>query len=305
MATPTEMTETAQAPAPPSGRELLLPLLAVFGAVLLWGGSFSVMKTIVADIGPIAVMWGRMAFAAAVLAALLPRLGLGRISKADLPALAVMALCLPCLYFLCESNALLYTTSAQAGVIASTVPVWVAAGAWMFLGERLPGRAWWGMALSIAGVAWLTLAGEPDAGAPNPLLGNLLEVAAMLCAAAYMIVCKRLSGHLGSVALTAVQVGVGLVFFLPGAFGLLPRLGGLGLMPWLALAYLGVGVTLGAFALYNYAISRMPASRASACINLVPVVAVVLGWLVLGEAMGPQQAAAAAAVLVGVWLSQR
>ena len=71
-----------------------------------------------------------------------------------------------------------------------------------------------------------------------------------------------------------------------------------------ALVYLGVCVTLGAFGFYNYGIAHVPANRASAFINIIPVVAVIFGWTLLGETLNGAQIAAAFCVLVGVWLSQ-
>jgi len=49
----------------------------------------------------------------------------------------------------------------------------------------------------------------------------------------------------------------------------------------------------------------MPAGTASAHINLIPVVAVVCGFLFLGETMSPVQLAAAGVVLVSVLMTQR
>ena len=73
----------------------------------------------------------------------------------------------------------------------------------------------------------------------------------------------------------------------------------------LALVFLGAGVTYGAFGLYNWGMSRIPASRAAVFINLVPVVAVAFGWAVLGEGLGAGQTLAALAVVGGVAYSQR
>lgn len=50
--------------------------------------------------------------------------------------------------------------------------------------------------------------------------------------------------------------------------------------------------------------SRITASRASVYINLVPVTAVVLGWIILGETLTGAQCLTALAVLGGVAVSQ-
>ncbi|MBT8329347.1 MAG: DMT family transporter, partial [Desulfofustis sp.] len=76
-------------------------------------------------------------------------------------------------------------------------------------------------------------------------------------------------------------------------------------VPALAVIYLGSFVTLGAYLLYNYGVSKIPASQASAFVNLIPVFAVILGFLILGERFTPIQFVASALVLLGVFISQR
>ena len=57
----------------------------------------------------------------------------------------------------------------------------------------------------------------------------------------------------------------------------------------LALIYLGTLVTVIAYGLYNFGVSRIPVSQASAYINLIPVFAVILGFTILGERFTNQQ----------------
>jgi drug/metabolite transporter (DMT)-like permease len=52
-------------------------------------------------------------------------------------------------------------------------------------------------------------------------------------------------------------------------------------------------------------VSKIPASQASAFINLIPVCAVILGFIILGERFTPIQFVASALVLLGVFISQR
>ncbi|EKD40497.1 MAG: protein of unknown function DUF6 transmembrane [uncultured bacterium] len=105
--------------------------------------------------------------------------------------------------------------------------------------------------------------------------------------------------------LTALQIVAGAVFFLPGAYWL-TRIPGEGwtLSLLLSLIFLGGFVTFGAFGLYNWGISHIRAAKASSFINLVPVVAVILGWAVLEESLSSRQCLAALAVIAGVMLSQ-
>ncbi len=319
---------SGNAPARPS---LLLPGLAALGAVTLWGLSFPAMKVAVQALGPMPLMWARMMVAMALLAPFTARLFPAR-TVAVAPSgtlvrrgfwsgvphrhkllLLPTVLLQPCLYFLFESKAMQLTTASQAGVISASVPLLVGAGAWLLLGERPSPRLWVGVAFSCAGVAWLTLSGGAGTeSAPDPLLGNMLELLAMACAAGNMLLVRRLSAHGGHGecggfrwnpwTLTALQTVAGALFFAPGAHAVLTGAGQWPADVVLAVVYLGAGASLGAFGLFNWATSHLPASSVGAFINLVPVTAVGFGWLWLGETLNATQMLAAAVVMVGVAL---
>ena len=76
------------------------------------------------------------------------------------------------------------------------------------------------------------------------------------------------------------------------------------LVDTLAVLYLGTFVTVGAYGLYNAGVSKIPASQATAYINLIPLFTLILGWLVLGETFSTLQYGASLLVLFGVVLSQ-
>lgn len=284
----------------------LAPRLAVLGAVLLWGASFSAMRAALADLHPWSVMWLRMVVALACVLPLYRSVDLSMYRRGDWKLLLPAVVLQPCLYFWFESAALGLTTSAQAGVISASVPLLVAVGAWAALREALTMRTVWALLLSLAGVAVLSFSGQATESAPSPLLGNALELAAMVCAAANMILIRFLGRRYGAWTLTVMQVVTGCLFFSPGALRLLDvPAGTFDTRLVLILLFLGAGVTLGAFSLYNWAITRMPAGTASAHINLIPVVAVTCGFLFLGETMSMVQLAAAGVVLVSVLMTQR
>jgi drug/metabolite transporter (DMT)-like permease len=276
-----------------------LPLVLLGGAVLFWGTSFVAIKVALQSFAPMAVMWLRMAVATIAFLPFWRRVPRPEYQSGDWKVLSLAALCIPCLYYLLEGYAVRFTTSSQAGVISAIVPLLVAGGAWVVFRERLSWRAGAAIALSLAGVAVLSLAGAPQPTAPNPVLGNVLELLAMVSAAGSMLAIKHLSIRYDPWLLTGMQAAVGVVFFAPFALASQPA-AWLSAPPvaWGCVAYLGVFVSLGAFGLYNSALKIMPATRASLAINLIPAVAVLAGWLVLGEALTVWQLAACA-VIVG------
>jgi drug/metabolite transporter (DMT)-like permease len=286
------------------GLQRMLPFMALVLAMALWGSSFVALKYSFQEMHPLMVILGRMVIASLCF---LPffrsfaRMGLRR--RHLLPVLA-MCLCEPCLYFLFESAALVYTSASQASMITSMLPLMVALSAGFFLGERITSRTVSGFVIAAAGALWLSMGGKGTAQAPHPALGNFLEFMAMICAAGYTILMKQLSKELHPFFLTGLQAFAGALFFAPAL--LLPsvRAASLSVNGWLAVLYLGTVVSVGAYGLYNFGISRIPASQASAFVNLIPVFSIFLGFVVLGERLTFWQWMACALVFSGVLLSQ-
>ena len=283
----------------------LAPTLALLAACILWGSSFIAMKVAVTNFHPLFVVFARMSIAAVAFLFLMRRFR-ADYRAGDWKLIALMALCEPCLYFVFEAYALQYTSASQAGMVTAILPLMVALGARLALGERTAGRTYAGFCLSIVGVVWLTGVAVQTENAPNPLLGNFLEFVAMCCATGYMVLLRHLSARYNAWFLTFTQAAVGAIFFLP-AMALpgvqLPQ--ELPLIPALCIVYLGLVISIGAYGLYNFGMSRVPAGQASAFVNLIPVVSVVLGCLLLGDTFTKQQMLAAVVVFAGVFLSQR
>lgn len=269
--------------------------------MLFWGTSFAATKTALDSFSPMTVIWLRMTVATIAFLPFLPRTPRPAYLRGDWKLLLLAGVCIPCLYYLCEGYAILFTTSSQAGVISAIVPLLVAAGAWVFLKERLTVRSMVAIAASLLGVALLSLGGSAQASAPNPVLGNTLELLAMFAAAGSMLSVKYLSHRYDPWLLTGMQALVGAAFFLPFALASHPSTwASASPVAWACVVYLGIFVSLGSFGLYNSALRYLPASRASLSINLVPAVALVSGWLVRGESLSAIQLLACALIVGAV-----
>jgi drug/metabolite transporter (DMT)-like permease len=216
-----------------------------------------------------------------------------------------MSFCEPCLYFIFEAKALENTSASQAGIIAAMLPLLVAVAARFFLKEHITRNSLTGFGISIFGACWLSFTGTVTEGAPNPPLGNFFEFVAMICATGYIVTLKRLTATYSPFFLTAVQAVVGcgfyfLLLFLPSTA--LPS--HLYPIATLAVIYLGAFITIGAYGLYNYGVSKIPVNQASAFINLIPAFTILFGWLILDEQLTFQQYLATALILAGVFISQ-
>lgn len=275
-------------------------------AMALWGSSFIALKLAFAELPSLWVIFARMALGSLVFLVAWRWWAPARpeYRPGDWKFLLGLAVCEPCLYFVFEALALKHTSAAQAGMITALLPLLVAVGAFVFLRERISRTCLAGFLLAVAGAIWLSLGGEADAHAPSPLLGNLLEFMAMLCAMGYILTLKYLSERYSTFLLTAMQSFVGAIFFLPLALWSAPAPQTASPTALAAVLYLGLAVTVGAYGLYNFAVSRLPANQASAFINLIPLFTLLFAVLLLGERLNFQQVLAAVLVFAGVALSQ-
>jgi drug/metabolite transporter (DMT)-like permease len=281
------------------------PRIFLILAMLLWASSFIALKLAFESYHPMVVIFGRMFVAGVCFLFMAGRLKVRGWRRGDLKYLAFMVICEPCLYFLFETHAVKNTSASQAGMVTAILPLLVAVAASLALSEKVTRRTISGFLLAIAGVCLLSATGRASESAPHPALGNFLEFLAMVCATGYNIALKKLTERYTPLFLTAVQAFVGTIFFLPFLFmpgTVMPR--EFDLIPVLCILYLGVFVTLGAYGLYNYGVSRMPASQASAFVNLIPVFTVLLGWAILGERFTLIQYGASILVFIGVFVSQ-
>jgi drug/metabolite transporter (DMT)-like permease len=289
----------------PDLKRQYLPYLSVLTATLLWSSSFIALKLAFLAYDPMVVIFGRMVIASAFILLFLKPFRSIHIRRIDVKYLILMALCEPCLYFIFEAIALKNTSASQAGMITATLPLIVAFAAWIVLKEQLTLPVMSGFLLAVVGVILLSGGSEVTENAPDPLFGNFMEFLAMVSATGYIISMKRLSPYYSSLFITAFQAFMGSVFYLPLLFlpttelptGFVPVSFG-------AIVYLGLFVTFGAYGAYNYAVSKIPASRATAFINLIPVFTLIMGVLILGDQLTGWQYLAVIIVFAGVAVSQ-
>ncbi len=276
---------------------------ALIIAMLIWSSSFVASKFVLVDFTPEQAVGIRLLLAAA---ATLPwlliwgREPIKRMRAEHWKWLIIMSLFEPCLYFLAEMNGLLYTSASAAGLVTSTLPIWIAIGAWLLLKERLSRNLIIGLGLALSGTLTMTALGEANVAAPNPLLGNALMVVATLMAAGYVLVAKRLTAELSPWLVTVLQIWVGAVFFVPFLLLNPPDLSTPSTTAWQAMVWLGLVVSIGAYGLYNLGISQVPAQVAGLSVNLLPLFTLVLAAVILGERLNVGEMAGAMLILIGI-----
>ena len=172
--------------------------------------------------------------------------------------------------------------------------------------ERTAGGQWLGVAFSFAGVVALVSLGGRGAGGAT-LEGDLLVLSASLSGAVYTVMARRLLVTRSALFVTTFQSLFGALFMAPlaaieaAAVGVrTPTAAAVAAVLYLAL--LGSVV---AYLLLNYGLRFVAAGKAAAFTNVIPVIAVIAAFVVLGERFTVGQALAAIVVLAGVFLANR
>jgi drug/metabolite transporter (DMT)-like permease len=200
-----------------------------------------------------------------------------------------------------------FTSALSAGIITSTAPALMAVLAAVFLRER-PGRgAVAGIALAVAGVLLIALWGHEAAADTGSLTGNLLVLGATVCEALLTIFRKRSGGRVGSVTNTAVLVALSAVAMLPFAAADLRwySLARVDAVAWAAILYYGAVATVLAYILWGRGALRIPAGRTGIATAALPLTALVLSVLVLGEPLRAVHLVGCAAVIAGVVVGRK
>jgi drug/metabolite transporter (DMT)-like permease len=195
--------------------------------------------------------------------------------------------------------------SGIAALMIALMPVWVAVLGRIFLGERLPRLAVAGIAVGLAGVA--ILVGGPDpAGRLDPA-GVLALIVSPICwSAGSLYAAHRVPHSSRPLVATAMQMLCGsavlaVAAIVTGEPGRL-RVELISTSSIVALVYLTVIGSLVAFSTYVWLLRVAPLPLIATYAYVNPVVAVVLGAVVLGETLTPTKLVAGGVIVFAVAL---
>ncbi len=207
--------------------------------------------------------------------------------------------------FVCLFLALDRTTVTRSSVIFYTMPIWLALAAHLLIpGERLTRARSAGLALAFAGVA-LALVSRGDGGEAS-LAGDLFALGGAIGWAGIALIVR-------TTALREVRPEVQLLWqlavsapllFLAAAF-LGPAFRDPSPIHWAGLGFQIVAVVSAGFLFWFWLLTIYPASSVAAFAFLAPVFGVGLGWLILGEPVGPGILVALVLVCAGLVLVNR
>jgi drug/metabolite transporter (DMT)-like permease len=309
------VTETLSSPAIAAGAPPDAPAAARSGppawqvwtglwiVYLVWGSTYLAIRIMVETMPPLLGAGARFAVAGAVLLAVLAvRRGIRAVrpTRAALLSSLLVGLLLP------GANAVVTVAeqevpSNMAALLIASVPLWVIVLR-RLAGEEVSKRSIGAVLVGFAGVALLIRPGEQSGDAT--VLGLLACVGAAVMWASGSFASPRLSLPRDPLVSTGWQMLLGgLVITLAGlAAGEVGEveLEAFSLRSVLALAYLIVFGSWVAFTAYAWLLQNAPLSKVSTYAYVNPVVAIVLGWLVLDELVTGVTVVGAAIIVVSV-----
>jgi drug/metabolite transporter (DMT)-like permease len=218
--------------------------------------------------------------------------------------------------FLLQFHGLALTTVSHASLMVGAMPVMLAAAAAWFApkgshAERLDWIGWMALCGSTVGAALVVLGGHRGAAARGEpsLAGDLLVVASLIVALAWILLSKKLMQTHSPPVVTAYTILSGTVMLavvvlgpclmnpvVHGSFKPLP-FAHVSPTAWAALAISGLLCTATTTLLWNWGIHHVPASRAGVFLNIEPALGSWLGVQLLGERLGPYAWAGGALIL--------
>lgn len=248
------------------------------------------------------VIFARVAFAGIFYLFLIKKWKNFPYKKGDWKYLAAMVMLEPCLFFVCETYAMKFTTASQGGVIAACFPMCASVAGWIVIKEKLHRRIIVAILLAVIGVAISSWFAPGDVRASNPMLGNMLMFGAVLSSTGYAICARIISQRYSFLAISAIQALGGMLVFFP-ALLMEPLPTAITLSSLLGLLYMGIGVGIIAYFLFNLSLSYVQAGIVALFSNLIPVFTLVFAYILLDEEINFFQLCGIAVALTGIVIS--
>ena len=280
-------------------RHQLITVLALGIVYVVWGSTFYGVKlALEGGLQPFFLIGLRFLLAGSALYGLARWQGAASASRKDWAESALLGF----LLLVCGAGLVAWSvqwiSSSLAALLVATSPVWITL---MDREQKLTSRKWLGLILGLIGVGWLVGA-SLNADGDGFFWGCLGCLASALAWAVGSLRARTAGDHISPV----VRAGMQMIWAGVMLLGLslcneeLSSLRYVSGQAWWALGYLTLFGSLVAYSAYTWLVANVSASVVSTHAYVNPVVAVLLGSLLGGEALNPSTGLAATVAMVGV-----
>lgn len=286
---------------------LTLALFLGLLLVLTWGSNYSVLKAVMAEIGPQAMIFARYLVTPACAAALMVwHFGLRwpLLPARDWRALAGLALVGHVVHVTVMTHAMHLSTPFSSALISACGPVFTLLIVRVLYRERFARVQVFGVLLALAGV--LVFLSDKLSGARTQGLGDLLLLAGAVLFSAHtvaagpsitrhgVLVVMAYCTFLAAVPLVVINAPWALAVAWKDLSGLL----------WLALLWSLAVASFAGWLVWGWLNEHLGVPRSAPLLYLLPPVAGIISWLALGESFGPLKIAGALMAATGVAAAQ-
>jgi drug/metabolite transporter (DMT)-like permease len=277
---------------------------ALVATILIWAVNFSVVKLVLEDLDPLAFNSVRLIGASVVFLVLAHFVPGPNILPADRLRFVGLALVGHTGYQLLFISGIDETTASNSAILLGLTPVFVAILSTLLTSERATSRVWLGISISVLGV-YLVLRDSVRLGGSSR--GDWLTLGATLCWATYTVAGQPAVARYGSFKTNAYTMALGTVFFLPFGLAALVAvpLESVPAVAWLGTAYSFLFALVVAYSCWYFAVSRIGPTQTAIFSNLMPVVALAIAHLWVGEPVGSLQLVGAVTIFVGIFMVRR
>jgi drug/metabolite transporter (DMT)-like permease len=284
-------------------KQTMAGFLALGAAASIWGGMYVVSKAALDYLPPFTLLWMRYIIGFVVLWFLVKKQGLLQPFSQDRRLFISIGFVG---YFLSVGLQFIGTwlsTAHMGAILTSASPVFIVIFAYFMLGESFTARKLMSVILAMCGVVVVLGWESTDLTVGKTLIGNLVLIGAAITWALLSVLAKKASASYSPLVVTTYAVFWACVFTTPAMvieWCFLPVTGLDKVSVWLAVLYIGVVSTAGAFYLWNKGLQLVEAGVGSMLFFLQPVVGALLGWLLLGEHLGASFFAGGGLILFAV-----
>lgn len=284
-------------------------LIAVFIGYTIFGFSFLFSKRALDLTSPFVLLGFRflVAFLALNIIIAVKKIPI-KLIKPQFGMLLLLGLFEPVIYFIAENYAVTLISTSIIGTVIAIVPVISVTLGFIFLRERVtPFQIVWAC-VSVVGI-FITTLGQKIAD--FNWLGFILALIAVLAAAMYNVLGRKISVQYSAVERTYIMFLMGSVVF--PVLGLIEYRSDMHLLLiplrsvdfWVSVLFLGGVSSVAAYLLLNYAITHISIAKASIFANITTVISIFAGVIILKESFGVFQIIGSVVVILSAYFVNR
>ena len=255
-------------------------IIAIGITILLWASSFAAVRASLQAFTPGHIALFRFLIASILLAvsALITHTKLPALR--DIPVIFLLGFLGVFAFHTAQNYGQVTVTAGSAGMIISSVPIFTAILATIFLGEKLKLWGWLSIFISFLGVSLIAL-GEREGVKFD--FGVIFLLLAAIVAAIYFVLQKPYLIRYTALQLVTYMIWAGTLLLLVFTPGLIEEVVNAPIEATIAAIYLGIFPSAVAYVTWSYALSRAPATIVASFLYLQPVFAVIIAWIWLNE----------------------